>query len=272
MKRLISLALAFGLLGHSGLRLAAGAGCGAAKTCRLSYFSVDGLKNRDVLDMLKAGVPSEVIIARIKSAGSTLDTSTEALQELQAAGASAAVILAMLEASTGQQTEAARPITIRVPDNTTVEIENAFDVSSATVKEGDLITFRVLRPVKIDGVTVIEAGALANGRVVQAKKAGRWGRAGRLAIRIEDVIAVDGKALPLRAESSVKGEGNEAEVATKTAVSAALLAPTIILAPIALLNGFKRGENAVLPAGARFIAYVKGASTVTVAPKIQARP
>jgi hypothetical protein len=34
--------------------------------------------------------------------------------------------------------------------------------------------------------------------------------------------------------------------------------------PVALLHGFKRGENAVVPEGKRFDAAVSGASTVNV--------
>ncbi len=37
----------------------------------------------------------------------------------------------------------------------------------------------------------------------------------------------------------------------------ALLAPTIVGAPLALMHGFKRGEQAVLPEGKRLVVYVQ---------------
>jgi hypothetical protein len=36
-----------------------------------------------------------------------------------------------------------------------------------------------------------------------------------------------------------------------------LLAPTIVFAPLALMQGFKRGEQAVIPEGHRFVVYVQ---------------
>ena len=260
MKKFVALFLFFALLVQSSFSLTANAKCFEEKSYQASN---DELKNQDVLDMLKAGVSAETIVAQIKTSKCAFDISTTTLQELKTAGAPEAVILAMVEAMISQQP---KKVQIKVPDNTDVEIENAFDLSSATAKLGDNITFRVLRPLIIDGATVIATGALVNGKIVQVKRAGRWGRAGRLAFSIEEVIAVDGKPIPLKASSSIKGEGNEGEVATKTAIGVAgaiIIFPFIVLAPLALLNGFKRGESAVLPAGARFIVYVKGDAFVT---------
>jgi hypothetical protein len=45
------------------------------------------------------------------------------------------------------------------------------------------------------------------------------------------------------------GDSKGAKVATQMVLTAALLP---LIAPVALLHGFKRGENAILPAGKRF--------------------
>jgi len=42
------------------------------------------------------------------------------------------------------------------------------------------------------------------------------------------------------------------------------LAPTIVLGPLALMQGFKRGEQAVLPEGKRFVVYVQKETLVRV--------
>jgi hypothetical protein len=39
------------------------------------------------------------------------------------------------------------------------------------------------------------------------------------------------------------------------------------IAPIVLMNGFKRGENAILPQGKRFIVFVKNDTVVKAAPE-----
>jgi hypothetical protein len=67
----------------------------------------------------------------------------------------------------------------------------------------------------------------------------------------------------------MKGESNKGEVAVRTAVNAALLLPVPFLAPLALLNGFKRGHNITVPAGTRFTVFINGNTTVTVKQKVR---
>ena len=106
---------------------------------------------------------------------------------------------------------------------------------------------------------------------------------------MQDVVAVDGTRLPVRPEgqtgseelsktpggdkrsgkhsesanpsNSVKGTSHSGEVITKAIIAGAIFPP---LAPLGLIQGFKRGENAVLPEGKRFLAFVGSNATVTV--------
>lgn len=171
-----------------------------------------------------------------------------------------------------QQSPAAATVTlaqpqlreIKIPAGTAIDIQATHSVSSLDAKVGDLISFRVLIPVKVGDAIVIGGNALVTGRIAKAKKAGHWGKAGKLAWTMQDVVAVDLTRVPLTAnpdfpggQQRVTGQSHGAEVATKTAVMGALLAPTIILGPLALMHGFKRGEQAVLPEGKRFVVYVQ---------------
>src|SRR5688572_19364607 len=54
------------------------------------------LTNKDVIDMLKAGLTAEVVVAKIKSSATNFDTSPAALTELKAANVPDDVILAMV--------------------------------------------------------------------------------------------------------------------------------------------------------------------------------
>lgn len=153
---------------------------------------------------------------------------------------------------------------VKIPAGTALDIQATHSVSSRDAKVGDLISFRVLVPVKIGDQIVIGGNALVTGRIAKAKKAGHWGRAGKLLWAMQDVVAVDLTRVSLTAnpdfpggQQGVTGESHGGEVATKTAVTAALLAPTIVGAPLALMHGFKRGEQAVLPEGKRFVVYVQ---------------
>lgn len=180
------------------------------------------------------------------------------------------------------------PIAINIPAGTPIEIEAAYTVSSINVKPGELMSFRVLIPVVIDGNIAIEKGALVTARITVAKRGGHWGKGGRLAWSMEDVVAADNTRVALTSEtrvrvnetamlktkdknteiahgeSHVKGTSHRGEVATKTIIAAAIFPP---LAPLALMHGFRRGENAVLPEGKRYVAFVRNVSSVTVQPK-----
>jgi hypothetical protein len=61
---------------------------------------------------------------------------------------------------------------------------------------------------------------------------------------------------PAVGERGVTGTSHGGEVATKTAVLGALMIPVFPIAPLVLMSGFRRGENAVLPGGKRFVVYV----------------
>lgn len=157
---------------------------------------------------------------------------------------------------------------IKIPAGTPLDIEAVYTVSSVDMRPGDLLTFHVLVPVKIDGVTVIEKYSLVTGRVVQAKRGGHWGKAGKLTWIMQDVVAVDLTRVPLQAQkdlpagrNGIKGTSHGGEVAAKTIVFGALLFP---ISPLALMSGFKRGENAVLPQGKRFVVFVQSDTTIRV--------
>jgi hypothetical protein len=159
----------------------------------------------------------------------------------------------------------------KIPAGTPIDIQTTDIISSMYTKAGDLISFRVLVPVKVNDRIVIGNNALVTARIVKAKRAGHWGKAGKLAWMMQDVVAVDLTRVSLTANpdfpggrQGVVGQSHGAEVATKTAVTAALLAPTIIFAPLALMNGFKRGEQAVIPEGRRFVVYVQKDTIVRI--------
>jgi hypothetical protein len=230
------------------------------------------LVNKDVLEMLKAGLSQEVVIAKIKTSGSKFDTSPAALQELKTASVPDAVILAMVNASSGApdgastMTAGKEGVEVKVPDGTPLEIELLSNISSATAKEGDIVDFTVVNPVVVDGVTVVEKGAPAKARIAAVKKAGYWGKAGRLGWTMQDVLAADGNRIALRMEKKLTGDSKGGTVATATIVTA------VVFWPAAPFWGFKKGKNAIYPAGKRFEAFVHGDVAVKGKPAAPASP
>ena len=157
---------------------------------------------------------------------------------------------------------------LKIPAGTPLEIETAYTIDSQYVHPEDLISFRVLVPIKVDGITVIEKYALVTGCIVEAKRGGHWGKAGKLSWLMRDVVAVDLTRVPLQAvrdtpreAQRTAGTSHGGEVAAQIAITAPLM---LFAAPVALMAGFKRGENAVLPEGRRFTVYVTTDTNVRV--------
>ena len=151
---------------------------------------------------------------------------------------------------------------LQIPDGTLVEIEAPYRVDSKEFKPNDEISFRVINPIKINGVTLIEQGANATGRIERAKRGGHFGKAGLLVWTMQTVTAIDGSQVPLRtAQERLRGDSKAAKVATQMIITGALLP---FIAPVALLHGFKRGKDAVIPAGKRYDVFVNGQTAVKV--------
>jgi hypothetical protein len=222
------------------------------------------MTNADILMMLKMGLSSEVILAKIKVSPSAFDTSPSALQELKKANASDALIMAMMQPSaTLNATAAASPasapralVEMKVPDGTQMELELQSNISSKEAQEGDIVNFTVVSPVVVNGVTVIERGAPAKARIAVAKKSGRWGKSGKLGWAMQDVMAVDGSRIPLRMDKKLSGDSKGGTVAT------GVILTSLVFWPAAPLWGFKKGKDVSIPAGKRLEAFIHGDSTV----------
>jgi len=162
---------------------------------------------------------------------------------------------------------------VKLPAGIPIDVESAYTVSSLDLRPNDYLTFRVLIPIKVDGITAIEKDALVTGRVVEARRGRHWGKAGKLQWTIVDVVAIDGTRVPLQVSKDlpngrdgIKGTSHGAEVATRTVVLGALMAPLFPIAPLALMSGFRRGEDAILPQGKRFVVFVRADMMIKATP------
>ena len=238
------------------------------------------LTNGDIITMVRAKLSPALIIQKIKTSSCAFDTFPSVLAELKYKGVPDEVLLAMVEAPHGErpmpnvregsgtvrknsaQTDADEASTvlteITVPEGTPLEVESTFNVSSGEVEEGSAVSFTVVHPVKINGITVIAAGARATARVTKAKKGGSWGRAGTLAWEMRDVVAVDGSKVPLEFAKRTKGDSKGGTVAT------AVIVTGVLFWPAAPFWGFKKGKDAKVPAGSRFEVAVHGNAVVKV--------
>lgn len=213
------------------------------------------LTNKDVVEMIKAGLTADVVVAKIKSSETNFDTTPAALTELKAAGVPDNVILAMVKGpASADAASGAPPVDgiVGVPDGTEVEIQLTNNASGEELKVGDVVDFVVVGPVQVNGLTIFEKGAGARARITTAKRAGHWGKAGKLQWAMQDVMAADGNRIPARFTQRHIGDSKGGTVAV------AAVATTVFLGPLGLLWGLKKGKPAIIPAGNRYSVFVHG--------------
>ena len=246
--------------------------------------TLNPLTNRDIMTMVRAKLSPTLIIEKIKTSPCAFDTFPSVLAEMKYKGVPDEVLMAMVEAPHGgrptpnvregsgrgstasvsrdsaltSSDNSAVLTEISIPDGTPLEVESTFNVSSGEVEEGSPVSFTVVHPVKINGITVVASGARATARVTKAKKGGSWGRAGTLAWEMRDVVAVDGSRIPLEFAKRTKGDSKGGTVTT------AVIVTGVLFWPAAPLWGFKKGKDAKVPAGSRFEVAVHGNAVVKV--------
>ena len=69
---------------------------------------------------------------------------------------------------------------VTVKAGTIIPLLSVQETKAADVSEGQMIDFRVARDVIVDNVTVISQGAIAKGKVIEARKSTVGGTKGKL--------------------------------------------------------------------------------------------
>jgi len=214
-----------------------------------SVCAQQSLTNNDVIEMVKAGLSSEIITAKIKNSSSAFDTSPDALKELKAENVPDAVILAMVQSGTEVNTG-----TVVVPEGTSFTAVVLDDLSSQTASEGDAVTLKVAEDVIVDGHVVIKSGAVVKGRVTDAEASGRRGKGGRLRIGLQTVNAVDGQKIRVTGTRGKTGQD-------KSAKSVSLAAQGNIFA------GMIKGDSVKIKSGTKIEVYTDEDKSIVIQPR-----
>ena len=146
----------------------------------------------------------------------------------------------------------------RLPDGTRIAVRTMEQLSSASVKDSDPVTFAVVEDVVVDGEVVIKQGTPVRGTIVDAQAKRRMGRAGKLQYTVNETKAVDRGTIRLRALQDRKGDSNVTSTAVTT-VAVGVFVP--VAAPFFLL---RKGHDIVVPEGTRIDTFVDGDHLVGV--------
>ena len=145
---------------------------------------------------------------------------------------------------------------VTVNPETLVVVEFLNEVGSKISKEGDPVEFAAAEDVIVDNVLLIPTGSKAFGTVTKAKKAGAFGKDGRLEMDFKTIHGFDGTELPL-----CLGEKAVEENKRVAAAAGASFAGVVLLGPIGLVGGaFIKGKNIVIEEGSK--TYLETLETV----------
>ena len=126
--------------------------------------------------------------------------------------------------------------TVVLKAGTVIPLELISTITSKTARTGQVVDFRVMSDIAVNGKVLVSAGSIAQGQIVRAKKSGLLGSEGELEIAVRSVKAVDGTNIYL-SSNSIVDEGSN-----KVALS--------IIVTLCCLFGFLiKGGKAEIPAG-----------------------
>jgi hypothetical protein len=134
---------------------------------------------------------------------------------------------------------------VRLRDGTPIDLRMNQTISSKTAAVGEAVSLSLIEDVLVEGMPAVTKGVRVQGEITEAKKAGRMGKAGNLAMRVSSITAVDGQRVAVRARRESEGDSK----VTSTVVL------TVLFGPLGLL---KSGKNATLEEGSRIGVFVDG--------------
>lgn len=153
----------------------------------------------------------------------------------------------------------ARPDQVVIKSGTAVKLQFAKTISSANAHEGDRLEFVVEKDVMARGFTVIQAGAIAEGSVIEVKSRRLLGMGGGVVIKLDSVELTTGERVGLVVRKKYKGRSHTIRMGVEMAIASAMYLPA---APVFLLS---RGRDSTVLKGTEVTAYTKSDSSVEAA-------
>jgi len=140
---------------------------------------------------------------------------------------------------------------IKIPERTVIPVKLIQPLKGDSVIMGQVVDFEVSQDIIINNYIVIRRAAPAYATVTAADKAGYVSQGGKISLSMDYCKAIDGSKIYLRSML-----GREAEDHMGANIAASVLICPLILAA--------KGEEAEIPVGTEFKAYVENDSIVTV--------
>ena len=138
------------------------------------------------------------------------------------------------------------------PAGTLVKLSLEEDLSSRSSKQGEMVKFKVVNPVKVGIKTVISKGATAQAQISEIRGPGNFGRNARIKLNFLYVVDRKGNRVPIElGEQAAKINQQEGYAIGASA------AGFLLLGPIGLVGGiFVHGKHVELDKGTKLFVEV----------------
>ncbi|NLJ79410.1 MAG: hypothetical protein GX335_00070 [Firmicutes bacterium] len=144
---------------------------------------------------------------------------------------------------------------VSLPEHSLVKIELLDPVDSGQAQADDVVNYRVVEDVVVEGRVVVPSGVLGQGRIVEVSSARRLGKDGRVVIDFGRIASLDGTLIKLKVDERATQENKSLELA-----AGASMAGVILLGPVGLVGGyFVKGKDVRIESNVEF--YVETART-----------
>lgn len=143
-----------------------------------------------------------------------------------------------------------RKITIKRGTKITLQLND--NVSSQENELGNVVEMMVMMDVKVNGKTVVASGTFAEGLVTDARRAGIFGKGGRIELEGINIRSIDGQRIPIKSVKVKKQGKNRKGMAWGMSIlipAAGILMGTPMLAPFAIVGLFVKGREIDIEAG-----------------------
>lgn len=150
-------------------------------------------------------------------------------------------------------------VAVEVKEQSLIKIRLLTTLDSSANQVGDIVRYRVVEDLMVDGRVVVPKGAEGFGRVTEVVTAGSVGRDGRVVIDFGAVPALDGSGIPIRISERATEKNRSLELAAGASMAGLML----LGSPVGLVGGyFVKGKDVQIPVGTEF--YVETARTTQV--------
>lgn len=138
-----------------------------------------------------------------------------------------------------------------IPAGTPLTVAIDQDLSSASVNQGQQISFHLTSDYSEFGHVLISQGTAVHGTVAHVARRSAGGNPGTLTVQVTSVRAVDGTKIPLRGTDKAVGKNRQGQAAALGVLTLGI-------------GATKKGLSAVIASGTQFTVFTDAKRTIVV--------